>query len=224
MDTPKPTRHLLDANHRFAFACALAVLIFIAFHHYSYAVQVRIGVGHVCPLRPGVLAWRMILREDPYEVRREAKFQDASAPFIFVITLMAAAMSLFAVILVLGTGKNLPPIEFTAHIILSLSAIAFSWLLVHTIFSIHYARLYYIDAPKKKRDAIEGGLEFPGDEKPDYIDFAYFSFVIGMTSQVSDVQISSKIMRRMATVHGIISFAFNTAILAMFVNIVASLI
>lgn len=104
------------------------------------------------------------------------------------------------------------------------SAIALSWTLVHTLFSIHYARLYYIEAPLKERDAIEGGLVFPGDDSPDYLDFAYFSFVIGMTSQVSDVQISSKTMRRMATVHGLISFAFNTAILAMFVNIVASVI
>jgi uncharacterized membrane protein len=223
MDKPKPNIHLFDANHRFVFACLLAAVVFIGLHQYGYAMRF-VAAWDMFAVTVLTLAWRVILTQDPYEVRREARFQDASAPFIFIITLSAAAMSLFAVIILLGTVKNLPPTEFAEHMILSLSAIASSWLLVHTIFSIHYARLYYIDAPKKKRDAIEGGLVFPGDEKPDYIDFAYFSFVIGMTSQVSDVQISSKILRRMATVHGIISFAFNTAILAMFVNIVASLI
>jgi uncharacterized membrane protein len=223
MDKPKSSLHLFDANHRFVFACILAVMVFIGFHKYGYAMQF-VAAWDMFALTVLTLAWRVILTQDPYEVRREARFQDASAPFIFIITISAAAMSLFAVIILLGTVKNLPSTEFAEHMFLSLSAIASSWLLVHTIFSIHYARLYYIDAPKKKRDAIEGGLVFPGDENPDYIDFAYFSFVIGMTSQVSDVQISSKILRRMATVHGIISFAFNTAILAMFVNIVASLI
>jgi len=223
VDTPKPFLHLFDANHRFVFACLLAIGIFFGFHRYGYATRF-VAAWDMFAATVLILAWRVILTQDPYEVRREARFQDASAPFIFVITITTAAMSLFAVIILLGTGKHLPPTEFAAHMILSMSAIASSWLLVHTIFSIHYARLYYIDAPKKKRDAIEGGLDFPGDEKPDYIDFAYFSFVIGMTSQVSDVQISSKVMRRMATVHGVISFAFNTAVLAMFVNIVASLI
>jgi len=223
MATSKPFIHLFDANHRFVFACFIAILVFLGLYHHNYATRF-VAAWDVFAFVVLTLAWRVILTQDPYEVRREAKFQDASAPFIFVITLGAAAVSLFAVIILLGLSKNLSPLESALHIVLSLSTIALSWLLVHTIFSIHYARLYYIDAPKKKRDAIEGGLVFPGDENPDYIDFAYFSFVIGMTSQVSDVQISSKILRRMATVHGVISFAFNTAVLAMFVNIVASLI
>jgi uncharacterized membrane protein len=183
-----------------------------------------VGAWDIFALVVVTLAWRIILTQDPYEVRREVKFQDTSASFIFVITICAAAMSLLAVIILLGASKHLSNFSFGAHIALSVSAIALSWSLVHTIFSLHYARLYYIDAPKKDRDAIKGGLIFPGKEDPDYIDFAYFSFVIGMTSQVSDVQISSKVMRRMATLHGVISFAFNTAVLAMFVNIVASLI
>ncbi len=91
-------------------------------------------------------------------------------------------------------------------------------------FTIRYAHLYYIDAHKKNREDIKGGLIFPGGENPNYLDFAYFSFVIGMTCQVSDVQISSRQMRRLATVHGLIAFVFNTAILAVFVNIVAGLI
>jgi uncharacterized membrane protein len=219
----KPAIHLFDANHRFILACVVGGLTFLALHHHGYAVRF-IGAWVVFALSVVSLAWAVILTKDPYEVRRDARFQDASATVIFVITLSAAAASLFAVIMLLGATKNLPPTSFISHIVLSISAIALSWTLVHTLFSIHYARLYYIEAPKKKRDAIEGGLVFPGDKNPDYLDFAYFSFVIGMTSQVSDVQISSKKLRRMATLHGLLSFAFNTAILAMFVNIVASLI
>jgi len=219
----KPVVHLFDANRRFVAACMLAVLAFIGLHQHVFAIRL-IGAWDVFAFVIVSLAWTVILTKDPYEVRREARFQDASATIIFVITLSAAAVSLFAVIMLLGGTKNLASTSFVTHIVLSISAIALSWTLVHTLFSIHYARLYYIDAPKKKRDAIEGGLVFPGDKNPDYLDFAYFSFVIGMTSQVSDVQISSKKLRRMATMHGLLSFAFNTAVLAMFVNIVASLI
>jgi uncharacterized membrane protein len=124
----------------------------------------------------------------------------------------------------LGSAKNLPPGNFTTHALLSVAAIVLSWVLVHTLFTLRYAHFYYIDALKVERDSIEGGLIFPEDKSPDYLDFAYFAFVIGMTCQVSDVQISSKAMRRLATVHGLIAFAFNTAILALFVNIIAGLI
>jgi uncharacterized membrane protein len=89
---------------------------------------------------------------------------------------------------------------------------------------VRYAHFFYIDADTLHRDKIKGGLLFPDDNSPDYFDFAYFSFVVGMTCQVSDVQISSKMLRRLVLVHGLISFAFNTAILAMFVNIIAGLI
>jgi uncharacterized membrane protein len=220
---PKSAIHVFDANHRFIIACALFILAFLGLHEYAFSTQL-VGAWSVFAIAIIGFAWVVILTKDPYEVRRDAKFQDTTVPLIFVITVSAAAMSLLAVVILLGASKHLSNFRFASHIVLSISAIALSWLLVHTLFSIHYARLYYIDAPKKKRESIEGGLLFPGDKMPDYLDFAYFSFVIGMTSQVSDVQISSKVMRRMATVHGLISFAFNTAILAMFVNIVASLI
>ena len=104
---------------------------------------------------------------------------------------------------------------------LSVAAVGLSWFLVHTLFSLRYAHAFFKDAHKQAREKVQGGLEFPGKGSPDYMDFAYFSFVVGMTCQVSDVQISSRTIRRLALVHGLISFAFNTAILAMFVNIIA---
>ena len=91
---------------------------------------------------------------------------------------------------------------------------------VHTIFSFHYAHEYY----GERGDGKIGGLRFPDDREPDYRDFLYFSLVIGMTSQVSDVAITSKIIRRVTAVHGVLSFFFNLVVLALTVNMVASLI
>jgi uncharacterized membrane protein len=107
---------------------------------------------------------------------------------------------------------------------LSAAAILLSWMLVHTLFTLRYAHHYYADAHTKAEGQTVGGLLFPGDENPDFLDFAYFSFIIGMTCQVSDVQISSRAIRRLALVHGFITFGFNTAIVAMLVNIVAGLL
>ena len=219
----RPALPLLDAHHRFMLACVFGFAAFVGLEPHSLATRL-VGSWDVFAFSVVVLAWLILATQDPYEVRRNARFQDASGTFLFILIISAATASIFAVIILLGSAKSLSTAGLTAHIILSFGAIVLSWALVHTLFSLRYAHYYYIDAHKYKRDEIEGGLIFPKDDEPDYLDFAYFSFVIGMTSQVSDVQISSKKMRRLATVHGILSFIFNTAILAMFVNIVASFI
>jgi uncharacterized membrane protein len=170
------------------------------------------------------LAWVVISTKDPYEARRNARLQDASATFLFVLVISAATASLATVGVLLASAKNLPPAGLAGHIALSVTAVVLSWLLVHTLFALRYAHLYFRDARNVERHAVSGGLTFPGKDSLDYADFAYFSFVIGMTCQVSDVQVSSSQMRRLALVHGLISFAFNTAILAMFVNIIAGLV
>jgi uncharacterized membrane protein len=213
----------LDSHHRFIVACVLAALAFVGLHHAALMTQI-VGAWDVFAFTTVVLAWFVLSTQDPYEVRRNASLQDASQTFLFIVVVSAATISLFAVFIMLGSAKNLSPDSFASHVILSIAAIGLSWTLVHTLFSLRYAHFYYNDAHKVNREDIEGGVIFPGDTNPDYLDFAYFSFVIGMTCQVSDVQISSKKMRRLATVHGLISFAFNTAILALFVNIVAGLI
>jgi uncharacterized membrane protein len=103
---------------------------------------------------------------------------------------------------------------------LAMGTILLSWTFVHMIFSFHYAHEYY----GERRDGKIGGLRFPDDPKPDYRDFLYFSLVIGMTSQVSDVAVTSKVIRRLAAVHGVLSFFFNLTVLALTVNMVSSLI
>jgi uncharacterized membrane protein len=162
-----------------------------------------------------VLAFVMMLQCDVAHIRRRAVLQDDGRFLILIVTAIGAFASLAAIIFELGASKNSP-----AGVALAIVTIALSWAMVHTGFSLHYAHDFY-------RGRKPGGLQFPsGDEHldADYWDFVYFSFVIGMTAQVSDVGITDKAIRRTATVHGIISFIFNTALLALMVNIAASAI
>jgi uncharacterized membrane protein len=221
---PASSSYAMDAHHRVFFGCVLAALTFVVLHGRVGLPTQMVVAWDVFTLTLVVLAWIVISTKDPYEARRNARLQDASATFLFVLIVSAATASLLAVAVLLGSAKGLSSTGLAVHITLSVTAVVLSWFLVHTIFALRYAHFYFWDARKVERQAISGGLIFPGKETPGYLDFAYFSFVIGMTCQVSDVQISSPKMRRLALVHGLISFAFNTAILAMFVNIIASLV
>jgi uncharacterized membrane protein len=105
---------------------------------------------------------------------------------------------------------------------LGFAAVVLGWLLIHTLFIFRYAHLYYEDRDRDNKS--DGGLAFPGTHEPKDLDFAYFSFVLGMTFQVSDVQITSPRIRALALAHGLVSFGYNTAILALVVNTVAGLL
>ncbi len=162
-----------------------------------------------------VLAYIMMFRCGIAHIRRRAVLQDDGRFLILLVTALGAFASIAAIVFELGASHRGVP-ELT----LATVTIALSWAAVHTIFALHYAHDYY-------RGAKPGGLQFPsGDEHDhaDYWDFVYFSFVIGMTAQVSDVGITDKTIRRTATAHGIISFVFNTALVALMVNIAASAI
>jgi uncharacterized membrane protein len=147
--------------------------------------------------------------------------QDDGLRTIFFIVLIAIGFSLFGTLLLL-TGKSETHSHKIIHTMVSLSPVLLSWLLFHTIFTIRYAHLYN-DHNKLNPGKDTGGIEFPTKEKPDYIDFAYFSFVIGMTFQVSDVQVNSRMMRRFVLMHSLISFVFNTVIVALTINAIAGL-
>ncbi|MBI3701225.1 MAG: DUF1345 domain-containing protein [Afipia sp.] len=145
-------------------------------------------------------------------IRRQAALQDDGRFLILIMTLVAAFASIAAIVMELGVKPQQAP-----QLVLAVTTIILSWLAIHTTFALHYAHEYY-------RSRSAQGLNFPGGGEPDYWDFVYFSFVVGMTAQVSDVGITDKIIRRTATVHGITSFFFNTALLALMVNIAASAI
>jgi uncharacterized membrane protein len=168
------------------------------------------------------LTWRLMFRATPEMMQRSALKEDEGRWIISIAIAVAACISLLAV----GSiphQKNIPTSVLMMYLGLSISTIVGSWLLVHTIFTQHYAHLYY-QGDKTLAERKSTGLEFPGEIEPDYWDFLYFSFVIGMTGQVSDVNVRSRQMRRLSLLHGILSFFYNTTILAISINIVAGII
>jgi len=167
-----------------------------------------------------VLIWIAIFASGIDHIRYRARTQDISRLFIFIFTIGAACASIFAVVFLLSAAKTTTHLGL--HAALSILAVIASWTLVHTVFAMRYAHAYYGEGDVG--DAHAGGLEFPSDDAPDYLDFAYFSFVIGMTCQVSDVQITAKSLRSLALIHGVLSFCFNTVILALTINTVSGLL
>ncbi|QKG54016.1 DUF1345 domain-containing protein [Hymenobacter sp. BRD67] len=163
------------------------------------------------------LIWTGMYTADADRIRAVAASEDLSRAVSFVFVLVAASASLLAVVVLLSISHGLGPAALARHIVLSIVAVAVSWLLVHTVFTLRYAHIYY-DANPDGSDV--GGLLFPGGEQlePDYLDIAYFSFVVGMTAQTADVSISGRALRRLALLHGLISFGFNTALIALVIS------
>jgi uncharacterized membrane protein len=162
-----------------------------------------------------LLVYTMVVRCGLAHIRRNAERQDDGRFLILLVTALGAFASIAAIVFELGASQHSVPALTLATV-----TIALSWAAVHTTFALHYAHEFY-------RGAKPGGLQFPNgdtDEEADYWDFVYFSFVIGMTAQVSDVGITDKTIRRTATAHGIVSFIYNTALVALMVNIAASAI
>src|SRR5215831_16533577 len=151
------------------------------------------------------LAFRLMTNSDANRIRRRAALQDEGRFTVLALVVGAAMASLVAILAELG-GANRQP----AHLALAAVTILLSWAFTHTIFAIHYAHAYY-----DEKTHNGSGLNFPGDEPPDYWDFVYFSFVVGMTSQVSDVAVTSRPLRRLVAAHGAVSFIFNATLLAL---------
>jgi uncharacterized membrane protein len=211
---PLPVRVVYGRPRTFI-ALAIGVIAFLLLPG-TLRLPTRLVVGwDVFTVLYLVLAYIMMLRCDVAHIHRSAILQDDGRFLILMITTLGALASLAAIVLELGASKGNP-----AGLALAIVTIVLSWGMVHTAFALHYAHDFY-------RGKKPGGLQFPSGDahaEADYWDFVYFSFVIGMTAQVSDVGITDKIIRRTATVHGIISFVFNTALIALMVNIAGSAI
>ena len=160
-------------------------------------------------------AW-MMSRSSSAEIRQHSDAQDEGAFALMLLTITAAAASLgaiFAELAQLQEGQQ----GFGPYA-LAIVTVILSWTFTHTIFALHYAYEFYGKGQRAN------GLNFPDDNKPDYWDFIYFSFVIGMTFQVSDVAVTNKYIRRSVAIHGVLAFFFNTAIVALTVNMAANAI
>ena len=169
-----------------------------------------------------LLAWIVVACSDDEMTRIRAQRYDQSGYVIFLLVTTAAGASFVAIGFLAG---NLKALEFwprAGYLTLTVAALLLSWLLIQTLFAFHYARLYY--ARPGDGDEHQRGLKFPDEGEPDYLDFAYYACVIGMTSQVSDVAVMARHMRRLTLIHGVLSFVFNITILAMSINIIGGLI
>lgn len=215
-----------DARHRIVISLVLAGVVWFALSRNLQSSTRCIITWDSFAIATLVLAWLTIVTTPPDKLHARAQKQDLSHILIFVFVLVTACAGLFSVgFLFFSKQAFAEPSHFWIHLAASLIAVICSWMLVHTVFGLRYAHTYYGD-PDGPTGPIPhaGGLEFPGDREPDYVDFAYFSFVIGMTFQVSDVVITSRDFRKLALVHGMLSFGFNTVILALALNTVSTVL
>jgi uncharacterized membrane protein len=164
-------------------------------------------------LAMGGLAWWFIIRASPTTTRTWAAAEDPGRRAVGGIVTVASAFSLFATGYALRDARTCPATPQPLFLVLCLLAVASAWALTHTMYTLRYAHLYYRDD-----DEGEGGLEFPGTQRPGYIDFAYYAFTLGMCFQVSDVAVSSPTLRRTTLFHAALSFVYNTVILAIALN------
>jgi uncharacterized membrane protein len=214
----RPVRIVRARPRLFISALVGAVVIVFCPTDWQTATRLLVGWNIGVALYLG-LALSMMAGAEIRHIRLRARIQDEGQFTILALTAIAALASLGAIVALLGgsAGANGRP---PGHLLLAILTILQSWTFTHIMFALHYAHEYY-----DENGGRGGGLLFPGDLKePNYWDFIYFSFVIGMTSQVSDVAITCSPIRHTVSAHGIISFFFNVTILALTVNIAASAI
>jgi uncharacterized membrane protein len=190
--------------------------------------------GTLAPITRGLLAWDigvtvyiaaaawLFCTESQSNMADNARAQEEGEWTIFWITVAVVVASFVAVLQEFTGSKDLPTAVRGWHVALVVFTLFVSWMMTHIAFSFRYAHEYY--SVTGTAQTIDRGLQFPEENEPDYLDFAYFSLVLGMTFQVSDVQITARKLRRLAAAHGLLSFLFNTVILALTVNIAASLL
>ena len=184
--------------------------------HLDWRIRAVLGwdTGALCLL---VLAWNILVRSCPNETQKRAGAEDPGRNLIWAVTVLASLFSLFAAVFVLRKVRAWTGFEGQLWTGLALLAVVLSWLVTHTLYTFRYAHLYY-------RGGRADGLDFPKDQKPADIDFAYFAFTIGMCFQVSDVVVSCTRVRRAVLVHSLISFVYNTTILSLALNVAFNLL
>lgn len=168
-----------------------------------------------------LLTWGIMLTAEVKHIRRVATREDPGRVASFGAVLVACSASLLAVVGLLASVRQGPGPLQLAQVLVGVVGVLTAWLLVHTLFTLRYAHLFYDGSAGRP----EGGLAFPGNEQePDYLDFAYFSFVVGMTAQTADVSITDRSIRRLALLHGVLSFGLNTAVVALTINGLAGVV
>jgi uncharacterized membrane protein len=213
-------RRLVGARPRLLLSVALGLVLYFALPGTLSGARrfvIAWDAGTLCCL---FLVLQLVVTATPEAMRRRARREDEGRWAILILTAAAALASCVAIGAVLQGAKDASGSREALQVALAALTILCSWFFIHVIFALHYAHDYYGDRPHP----AAGGLAFPEEKEPDYWDFLYFSLVIGMTCQVSDVQVTSRAMRRTTLGHGVLAFFFNTVVLALSINIAAGLL
>lgn len=211
------------ARPRLVFSAAFGLAAWLA-AHFLAGLQVStaaiIGWDGLCLAFVGSMFWTMSHCSID-EIRARAGLDDEGRAMILGLVLGATVAAIVAVALELSLAKDSHGLERTLRVALAFATVAASWFMAHLIFAIHYAHGFY---GRSSGAALSGGgLHFPGEEEPDYWDFLHFAVIIGVAAQTADIEIASKPLRRLCTVHALFSFAFNTVIVALTINLLAGL-
>ena len=213
----------LHPLHRVLISLGLSAITFFCLQNTSLQQLVMLViVWDVYALSYCSTSWIVFFARTCTQIRQHAREEDGSRIFVYLVILLSSFASLFTVLLLISSDelKDTTPYIYVPAAILG---ILLSWMMVHITFAFHYAHLYYDDDEEGNSHKHASGLDFPKEDKPDYLDFAYFSFIIGMTFQVSDVQITSRRLRRIVLLHSLLAFGLNTFVVALTINLIAGL-
>ena len=213
----------LIAGHARLFACITLGLISLAVlpsHWPSLERSIAAwDIGSIIYL--AVLCW-LFLSSPLTRMAANAEAQQDGEWVLFFLVLAGVSISFVAILGEFGNMKDAALAVKDKKVAFVGGTLVVSWLLTQAVFALRYAHEFY--AQGDKPGSVAGGLDFPKEETPDYWDFFYFSIVLGMTFQVSDVQITSRTLRRLATLHGLLGFLFNTVIIALTVNLASGVL
>ena len=209
----------INANYKLGLSVILAVSLFIVLLgckvNLITSTMISLDFFNLIMI---LINWLTFFTTSSAELAVFASNQDETLPVGFILILIIVCFSLFGTVILL-MNRHSSSLDAGLQMVMALGGVALSWVLLHTIFTLRYAHLFYIQ--DASGNALKG-LDFGAEKNLDYIDFAYFSFVIGMTFQVSDIRITSKTMRRFVMVHSVIAFVFNTLIVALTINTIAN--
>jgi uncharacterized membrane protein len=223
--TPEKSSNLILRLHpaqRLLIGLVLALVAFLLVQHIHHSALLKwMFVWDVFATAVLTTSWIVFFTRPVSKIREFARRDDSSLAVVFLIMILSSFSSLGALFLLFISVKA-ASVGKMLYLFTAVPAMMLSWAMLHTVFTSHYAHIYYDDSDEDE-NVHAGGLDFPGNKKPDYLDFAYFSFVIGMTFQVSDVQITSHKIRRLALLHGFMAFVINTFVVALTINLIAGL-
>jgi uncharacterized membrane protein len=215
----KPESAAISRHWRLMAAVVAGVLGWLAARHLNAPISSHILIGwDACALVYVVTTWRLFLTADEAEVRRRATAEDERPSGILLLVLAAILSSLVAVVVAMLNARSAGPETKAITAACAGVTLVLSWVVLHSVFTLHYAHRHFGDGTGKP------GFLFPGEPASTYLDFVYLAFSIGATFQVSDNNVLTARLRNLVTAQAVCAYFYNTAVLALGINIIASLV